>query len=188
MSFYYEFYIHFYLLLISFQVSDMRYKAVRTENTHLKGMMGDLDPSRYMVICWNNSVNSTKLLSWSEFTQMFFTEHFLPGGKLSCTWIGLPFIFRLNIWISGFLPCSFLGLGSVLISSSHMLLLCFALAVASEILHTTWPDSRVNLPLHEAAAETPEWIVPSMLGLYFSLTCFVASHFLTGWWTGTMSY
>ncbi|VFV28463.1 Hypothetical predicted protein [Lynx pardinus] len=30
------------------QVSDMRYKAVRTENTHLKGMMGDLDPGQYM--------------------------------------------------------------------------------------------------------------------------------------------
>ncbi|XP_070639346.1 deuterosome assembly protein 1 isoform X6 [Bos indicus] len=27
---------------------DTRYKAVRTENTHLKGMMGDLDPGRYM--------------------------------------------------------------------------------------------------------------------------------------------
>lgn len=49
MSFHYEVYIHFYLL-ISFQVSDMKYKAVRTENTHLKGMMGDLDPGRYMVI------------------------------------------------------------------------------------------------------------------------------------------
>ncbi|XP_078289124.1 deuterosome assembly protein 1 isoform X4 [Panthera onca] len=30
------------------KVSDMRYKAVRTENTHLKGMMGDLDPGQYM--------------------------------------------------------------------------------------------------------------------------------------------
>ena len=50
MSFYYAIYIHFYLL-ISFQVSDIRYKAVRTENAHLKGMMGDLDPGRYMVIC-----------------------------------------------------------------------------------------------------------------------------------------
>uniref|UniRef100_A0A673TLE6 Deuterosome assembly protein 1 n=1 Tax=Suricata suricatta TaxID=37032 RepID=A0A673TLE6_SURSU len=30
------------------QISDMRYKAVRTENTHLKGMMGDLDPGRHM--------------------------------------------------------------------------------------------------------------------------------------------
>ncbi|XP_031316405.1 deuterosome assembly protein 1 isoform X3 [Camelus dromedarius] len=28
--------------------SDMRYKAVRSENTHLKGMMGDLDPGQYM--------------------------------------------------------------------------------------------------------------------------------------------
>ncbi|XP_069421282.1 deuterosome assembly protein 1 isoform X6 [Ovis canadensis] len=30
------------------QMLDTRYKAVRTENTHLKGMMGDLDPGRYM--------------------------------------------------------------------------------------------------------------------------------------------
>ncbi|KAM7085662.1 deuterosome assembly protein 1 isoform 1-T1 [Molossus nigricans] len=35
-------------MLAEQQVSDMRYKAVRTENTHLKGMMGDLDPGRYM--------------------------------------------------------------------------------------------------------------------------------------------
>lgn len=38
--------------LLIFQVSDMRYKAVRTENTHLKGMMGDLDPARYLVMLW----------------------------------------------------------------------------------------------------------------------------------------
>ncbi|XP_066216819.1 deuterosome assembly protein 1 isoform X2 [Saccopteryx leptura] len=30
------------------KVSDMRYKAFRTENTHLKGMMGDLDPRQYL--------------------------------------------------------------------------------------------------------------------------------------------
>ncbi|XP_032708709.1 deuterosome assembly protein 1 isoform X1 [Lontra canadensis] len=35
-------------MLAKQQVSDVRYKAVRTENTHLKGMMGDLDPGRYM--------------------------------------------------------------------------------------------------------------------------------------------
>ncbi|XP_070480012.1 deuterosome assembly protein 1 isoform X6 [Equus przewalskii] len=35
-------------MLAKQQVSDMRYKAVRTENTHLKGMMGDLDPGRYL--------------------------------------------------------------------------------------------------------------------------------------------
>ncbi|XP_070283001.1 deuterosome assembly protein 1 isoform X3 [Myotis yumanensis] len=35
-------------MLAKQQVSDMKYKAVRTENTHLKGMMGDLDPGRYM--------------------------------------------------------------------------------------------------------------------------------------------
>ncbi|XP_005667284.2 deuterosome assembly protein 1 isoform X1 [Sus scrofa] len=35
-------------MLAKQQVSDMRYKAVRTENTHLKGMMGDLDPGQYM--------------------------------------------------------------------------------------------------------------------------------------------
>ncbi|CAO2636066.1 Deuterosome assembly protein 1 [Lemmus lemmus] len=35
-------------MLTKQQVSDMRYKAVRIENTHLKGMMGDLDPARYL--------------------------------------------------------------------------------------------------------------------------------------------
>ncbi|XP_072825113.1 deuterosome assembly protein 1 isoform X2 [Vicugna pacos] len=35
-------------MLAKQQFSDMRYKAVRSENTHLKGMMGDLDPGRYM--------------------------------------------------------------------------------------------------------------------------------------------
>ncbi|EAW66898.1 coiled-coil domain containing 67, isoform CRA_a [Homo sapiens] len=38
-------------MLAKQKVSDMKYKAVRTENTHLKGMMGDLDPGEYMVIC-----------------------------------------------------------------------------------------------------------------------------------------
>ncbi|OBS64389.1 hypothetical protein A6R68_07075 [Neotoma lepida] len=37
-------------MLTKQQVSDMRYKAVRTENTHLKGMMGDLDPARYLSV------------------------------------------------------------------------------------------------------------------------------------------
>ncbi|XP_045042686.2 deuterosome assembly protein 1 isoform X2 [Desmodus rotundus] len=36
-------------MLAKHQVSDIRYKAVRTENEHLKGMMGDLDPGRYMI-------------------------------------------------------------------------------------------------------------------------------------------
>ncbi|XP_038937283.1 deuterosome assembly protein 1 isoform X5 [Rattus norvegicus] len=35
-------------MLAKQQISDRRYKAVRTENTHLKGMMGDLDPARYL--------------------------------------------------------------------------------------------------------------------------------------------
>uniref|UniRef100_A0ABI7XIL9 CEP63/Deup1 N-terminal domain-containing protein n=1 Tax=Felis catus TaxID=9685 RepID=A0ABI7XIL9_FELCA len=40
------------------QVSDMRYKAVRTENTHLKGMMGDLDPGQYMSLDFTNREHS----------------------------------------------------------------------------------------------------------------------------------
>ncbi|KAM5183344.1 deuterosome assembly protein 1 isoform 3-T3 [Callospermophilus lateralis] len=36
------------------KVSDMRYKAIRTENTHLKGMMGDLDPGQYMSVDFTN--------------------------------------------------------------------------------------------------------------------------------------
>ncbi|XP_044799300.1 deuterosome assembly protein 1 isoform X5 [Bubalus bubalis] len=37
---------------------DTRYKAVRTENTHLKGMMGDLDPGRYMSVDFTNREHS----------------------------------------------------------------------------------------------------------------------------------
>ncbi|XP_051842772.1 deuterosome assembly protein 1 isoform X5 [Antechinus flavipes] len=35
-------------MLAKQQLSDMRYKAVRSENTHLKGMMGDLETGRYL--------------------------------------------------------------------------------------------------------------------------------------------
>nr|XP_019593065.1 PREDICTED: deuterosome assembly protein 1 isoform X1 [Rhinolophus sinicus] len=45
-------------MLAKQQVSDMRYKAVRTENTHLKGMMGDLDPARYMNMNFTNREHS----------------------------------------------------------------------------------------------------------------------------------
>ncbi|XP_022417124.1 deuterosome assembly protein 1 isoform X5 [Delphinapterus leucas] len=41
-------------MLVKQQVSDKRDKAVRTENTHLKGMMGDLDPGRYMSVDFTN--------------------------------------------------------------------------------------------------------------------------------------
>ncbi|NP_001360849.1 deuterosome assembly protein 1 isoform X4 [Mus musculus] len=40
------------------KVSDRRYKAVRTENTHLKGMMGDLDPARYLAVDLSNKKHS----------------------------------------------------------------------------------------------------------------------------------
>ncbi|XP_029062823.1 deuterosome assembly protein 1 isoform X3 [Monodon monoceros] len=36
------------------KVSDKREKAIRTENTHLKGMMGDLDPGRYTSVDFTN--------------------------------------------------------------------------------------------------------------------------------------
>ncbi|XP_073743255.1 deuterosome assembly protein 1 isoform X2 [Callorhinus ursinus] len=45
-------------MLAKQQVSDMRYKAVQTENTHLKGMMGDLDPGRYMSMDFTNREHS----------------------------------------------------------------------------------------------------------------------------------
>ncbi|CAK7315190.1 Deuterosome assembly protein 1 [Vulpes lagopus] len=45
-------------MLAKQQVSDMRYKAVRTENTHLKGMMGDLDPGQYMSMDFTNREHS----------------------------------------------------------------------------------------------------------------------------------
>lgn len=41
-------------MLAKQQVSDRRFKAVRTENTHLKGMMGDLDPARYLAVDFSN--------------------------------------------------------------------------------------------------------------------------------------
>ncbi|XP_010631998.1 deuterosome assembly protein 1 isoform X5 [Fukomys damarensis] len=45
-------------MLAKQQFSDMRYKAVRMENTHLKGMMGDLDPGRYMSMDITNRAHS----------------------------------------------------------------------------------------------------------------------------------
>ncbi|XP_031200423.1 deuterosome assembly protein 1 isoform X2 [Mastomys coucha] len=45
-------------MLAKQQVSDRRYKAVRTENTHLKGMMGDLDPARYLTVDLSNKEHS----------------------------------------------------------------------------------------------------------------------------------
>ncbi|XP_021028976.1 deuterosome assembly protein 1 isoform X1 [Mus caroli] len=45
-------------MLAKQQVSDRRYKAVRTENTHLKGMMGDLDPARYLAVDLSNKKHS----------------------------------------------------------------------------------------------------------------------------------
>ncbi|KAM6157526.1 deuterosome assembly protein 1 [Rhynchocyon petersi] len=45
-------------MLAKQQVIDMKYKAVRTENTHLKGMMGDLDPGRYMNMDLTNREDS----------------------------------------------------------------------------------------------------------------------------------
>ncbi|XP_029062822.1 deuterosome assembly protein 1 isoform X2 [Monodon monoceros] len=41
-------------MLVKQQVSDKREKAIRTENTHLKGMMGDLDPGRYTSVDFTN--------------------------------------------------------------------------------------------------------------------------------------
>ncbi|KAB0365712.1 hypothetical protein FD754_009868, partial [Muntiacus muntjak] len=40
------------------QMSDTRYRAVRTGNAHLKGMMGDLDPGRYMSVDFTNREHS----------------------------------------------------------------------------------------------------------------------------------
>ncbi|XP_049745477.1 deuterosome assembly protein 1 isoform X2 [Elephas maximus indicus] len=45
-------------MLAKQQVSDMKYKAVRSENTHLKGMMGDLDPGQYMSMALTNKEHS----------------------------------------------------------------------------------------------------------------------------------
>ncbi|XP_076782121.1 deuterosome assembly protein 1 isoform X4 [Arvicanthis niloticus] len=59
-------------MLAKQQVSDRRYKAVRTENTHLKGMMGDLDPARYL--------HQDSRSIWKH--SPFFLEH----GCGSCDW------------------------------------------------------------------------------------------------------
>ncbi|XP_021108226.1 deuterosome assembly protein 1 isoform X8 [Heterocephalus glaber] len=45
-------------ILAKQQFSDMQYKAVRMENTHLKGMMGDLDPGWYMSMDFTNKAHS----------------------------------------------------------------------------------------------------------------------------------
>ncbi|XP_053512892.1 deuterosome assembly protein 1 [Artibeus jamaicensis] len=45
-------------MLAKHQVSDIRYKTVRAENAHLKGMMGDLDPGRYMSMDCTNREHS----------------------------------------------------------------------------------------------------------------------------------
>ncbi|XP_003253037.1 deuterosome assembly protein 1 [Nomascus leucogenys] len=45
-------------MLAKQKVSDMKYKVVRTENTHLKGMMGDLDPGQYMSMDFTNREHS----------------------------------------------------------------------------------------------------------------------------------
>nr|XP_054517150.1 deuterosome assembly protein 1 isoform X3 [Pan troglodytes] len=52
-------------MLAKQKVSDMKYKAVRTENTHLKGMMGDLDPGRYMHQKSANILEAFCLLLWA---------------------------------------------------------------------------------------------------------------------------
>ncbi|XP_013367506.1 PREDICTED: deuterosome protein 1 isoform X7 [Chinchilla lanigera] len=45
-------------MLAKQQFPDTKYKAVRTENTHLKGMMGDLDPGQYMSMDFTNRAHS----------------------------------------------------------------------------------------------------------------------------------
>uniref|UniRef100_A0A8C5JUR5 Deuterosome assembly protein 1 n=1 Tax=Jaculus jaculus TaxID=51337 RepID=A0A8C5JUR5_JACJA len=45
-------------MLAKQQVSDKKCKAVRTDNTHLKGMMGDLDPAQYMSVDFTNREHS----------------------------------------------------------------------------------------------------------------------------------
>ncbi|XP_067606789.1 deuterosome assembly protein 1 isoform X5 [Pseudorca crassidens] len=49
-------------MLAKQQVSDKRDKAVRTEITHLKGMMGDLDPGRYMT----NGITDIKSMDFTN--------------------------------------------------------------------------------------------------------------------------
>ncbi|XP_032214658.1 deuterosome assembly protein 1 isoform X1 [Mustela erminea] len=62
-------------MLAKQQVSDMRYKAVRTENTHLKGMMGDLDPGRYMVTQVNHLTSEITDIKTMDFTNREHSRH-----------------------------------------------------------------------------------------------------------------
>ena len=93
---------------------DPRYRAVRTENAHLKGMMGDLDPRGYMVMCWRRSVAWTESLPpWPD------AVHWTPStcqacrsraDKVSHTWMEFTFILQAGtIWISCFLLVLFLN-------------------------------------------------------------------------------
>jgi hypothetical protein len=141
MSFHYEFPSPFYLLI--FQVSDMRYKAVRTENTHLKGMMGDLDPGRYMVICWIHSLNWARdYLIGQDFPKhcLLSTCHISGMQELQTILhsVEFTFILRLEHLISSFLPSS---VSWIELNSDHLpdtFFRCFQSCCCLEILPHTW--------------------------------------------------
>lgn len=190
MSFHYEVYIHF-PLLISFQVSDMKYKAVRTENTHLKGMMGDLDPGRYMVIWWNHSVNWTDT-TWLVRVYLYYLL------STSCRVANISHTDQTYFYLQAkIVKClvSPLFLSWIGLNSDHFLKLpCFfvlLLPLKSHILHGLTQEStsplRKPFPLLSRPWNSSQNEFPSKIGLCFGLTCFVVSHFPTEWWIETMN-
>uniref|UniRef100_A0A4X2KT37 Deuterosome assembly protein 1 n=1 Tax=Vombatus ursinus TaxID=29139 RepID=A0A4X2KT37_VOMUR len=64
-------------MLAKQQLSDMRYKAVRSENTHLKGMMGDLETGRYLT----SEVTDTKNVDYCNKEHARYTASI---NKLEC--------------------------------------------------------------------------------------------------------
>lgn len=156
---------------------DTRYKAVRTENTHLKGMMGDLDPGRYMVMCWRHSVAWTESLPpWPD------TVYWMPpacqacrsqADKVSRTWMEFTFICRLehlNFWFS---PCSFLELGSIQIISSNIYY-CPCLCVWTP---TPCTARLLSVPLDDLPLRLQsEQVVPAALGPICLIACHSPPH------------
>ena len=136
---------------------DTRYKAVRTENTHLKGMMGDLDPGRYMVMCWRRSV------AWTEgflLGQILFTERLPPvrrAGVGLTKYLVLGWNLLLSagwtIWISDFLLVLFLNWAQFkLFPQIYITVLAFRLDPYT--LHGPTPVSSARCPAPETPVRT----------------------------------
>lgn len=147
-------------------MSDTRYRAVRTENAHLKGMMGDLDPRRYMVMCWRRSVAWTESLPpWPD------AVYWMPStcqacrsqaDKVSHTWMEFTFILQAGtIWISGFLLVLFLNWAQFkLFPQTYITVLAFASGLLTPCMARLLSVLLDDVPLRLQS----EQIVPAHLG------------------------